>query len=673
MVRREATGSMHLFIRIFDYLWPFRRLFYLSVGCAVMVSLLWAVNLSVAFPIVKVLFENDSLHTYVDDQIAEYQAGIDLENAELRKLQPNQLEQQERIQKRLHLHAYNLWVSTWVRDRVMPFIPRDKFDTVMAILALLLAATVLKGVFIYLEELLVGSVVQLTVNSIRQACFRSALRLDFQSVSRLGPATLMSRMTNDIEQMTATIKIFGVTMIREPLKAFACTAVAFWVNWRLTLLTVTIVPILGYMFHRLGKLLREASHRTMQSMAQIYANISETFGASKVVIAFSGYRRHRKQFLEANRAYYDDCMRIVRIGSIIRPVTEIMAFLGLFVAMFPGTYLVLRNTKEMWGIQLANQPMEIAELSLLYVMLLGTLDPMRKLSGVFGHVKRGLAGTERVFELIDERSMISEPKSPRMMVRHQSTICLKNVSFRYDSADGDDTPRPLSLKDVNLEIKAGEVVAIVGGNGSGKSTLVSLLPRFMDPSEGAVLIDGVDIREVRTLELRRQIGLVTQETLLFNDTIYENIRYGNPDASRAQVEDAARQAHALPFISQLPEGFQTLVGEKGGKLSGGQRQRIALARAILRDPSILILDEATSAVDSASEEIIHRVLKQFAQGRTVFIISHVLNRTFLDLVSRIVVMDQGRIIASGTHDELMDSCPAYRALQLSHMPVRGAA
>jgi subfamily B ATP-binding cassette protein MsbA len=275
--------------------------------------------------------------------------------------------------------------------------------------------------------------------------------------------------------------------------------------------------------------------------------------------------------------------------------------------------------------------------------------------------------------MMDEKSILPEPKNPHMMVRHQTSITVKDVSFRYEGGEDGETQRPLSLKNVNLEFRFGEVIAVVGGNGSGKSTLVSLLPRFMDPVEGAVLIDGVDIREFRTYDLRKQIGLVTQETLLFNDTIYENIRYGNPEATREQVEDAARQAHALSFISQLPDGFETVVGERGGRLSGGQRQRIALARAIVRDPSILILDEATSAVDTASEEIIHRVLKQFASGRTVFIISHVLNRTFLDLVTRIVVMDQGRVVATGTHEELMMNCPSYRALQMSQMPMRDAA
>ena len=664
---------MQVYVRVAEYIWLFRRQFILSVICAVIVSMFWAVNLSIAFPIVKVLFENDSIHAYVASEIEKCETEIQKEGETLKLLSEDQVERQAVSQTRLSNARRSQVFAIWMQHNVLPWVPKDKFDTIIAILGILLIATLFKGLFTYFQELLVGIVVQLTVNSIRQACFRTALRLDYQTLHRIGESSLMARMTNDIEQMTATIRIFGVSMVREPLKAAGCIVVAFWINWRLTLLTVTVVPLLGYMFHRFGKLLREASHQSMQSMANIYNTISETFGASKIVMAFSGYRRHRKQFLKANRGYYEDSMKIVRLGSLIRPLTEIMGLAAMFAALGPGAYLVLRNTNEIWGIQLATRPMDIAELSMLYAMLLGTLDPVRRLSGCFTQIKRGMAGSERVFELIDEKSIIPEPRKPHVLVRHSSTILFQDLSFRYQSSVDEEQQRPLALKNVTLEVKFGEVVAVVGGNGSGKSTLISLLPRFIDPTQGLVQIDGVDIREFRTLDLRSQIGLVTQETMLFNDTIYENIRYGNPNATRAQIEDAARQAHAFPFITQLPDGFDTVVGDKGGKLSGGQRQRISLARAIVRDPAILILDEATSAVDSASEETIHKVLKQFATGRTVFIISHVLNRTFLDLVSRIVVMDQGRVIANGTHDELLKTCPAYRALQQSQISMREAA
>jgi subfamily B ATP-binding cassette protein MsbA len=366
-------------------------------------------------------------------------------------------------------------------------------------------------------------------------------------------------------------------------------------------------------------------------------------------------------------------MKIVKLGALVRPITEIMGVLSVFAALAPGAYLVLRNTDSILGIKLAAEPMGIAELATLYALLAGTLDPVRKLSGIFEQIKRGMAGSERVFDLIDEKSIVPEPKNPRMMIRHSTMISLQDVSFRYEGLEAEENQRPLALKGVSLDVRFGEVIAVVGGNGSGKSTLLSLLPRFMDPAQGRVLIDGVDIRELRTHDLRSQIGLVTQETLLFNDSIFENIRYGNTSATREMVLDAASQAQAAGFIKQLPDGFETVVGDKGGKLSGGQRQRIALARAILRDPSILILDEATSAVDSQSEEVIHSVLKKFAKNRTVFIISHVLNRTFLDLVTRIVVMDQGRIVATGGHEELMASCAAYRALNQSQLQIREAA
>jgi subfamily B ATP-binding cassette protein MsbA len=664
---------MQNFLRISSYILRYRKLVGLSILCAVIVSLFWAFNLSIAFPVVKVLFQNDSLHDFVDQEIALLQESIRRDTDALELVPVDQVKQRAKIQYQIGDESRQLLLLTKVRNSVLPYVPRDKFDTMAVILLVLLAATLLKGLFIYYQEMLVGSVVQLTVNAIRQDCFRAALKLDAQTLSNMGTSSLMSRMTNDIEQMTSAIKVFGVTLVREPLKAGACTALAFYVNWRLALLSVTMVPLLGLVFNFFGRRLRRASHRTMESMARIYDCIAETFGSARIVMAFSGFRKHRKKFLQANRDYYAGSMKIVRLGALSRPISEIMGVLGVFAALGPGAYLVLRQTDSILGIRLATAPMSIAELATLYALLAGTLDPVRRLSSVFEQIKRGMAGSDRVFSLIDQRTAVPEPRSPRVLIPHHSVISLRNVSFRYEGTDVEGSLRPLALRNVSLDVKFGEVVAVVGGNGSGKSTLLSLLPRFMDPVEGQILIDGVDIRELRTHDLRSQIGLVTQETFLFNDTIFENIRYGNPSATREMVIEAANRAQATCFISQMPDGFETVVGEKGGKLSGGQRQRIALARAIVRNPSILILDEATSAVDSQSEDVIHAVLKSFAVNRTVFIITHSLSSAFLDLVTRVVVMDHGQIVATGSYDELLRTAPAYsRLLQAETTHFRAA-
>lgn len=663
---------MQNFLRILSYVMRHRRLVAMSVMCAVGVSLFWTLNLSIVFPVVKVLFQNGSLHEYVDVEIAGLEGEIQEHSTNLEKIPARDLRQRARTQSRIGEASSTLLWLTRIQTWVLPWVPRDKFDTMASLLALLLVATVVKGVFIFFQDILVGSVVQLTVNAIRQDCFRAALKLDCQSLGRIGTPTLMARMTNDVEQMTLAIRLFGVTLVREPLKAAACTAAAFYVNWRLALLSVTMVPLLGLVFNYFGRRLRRASHRTMESMAKIYECMGETFGAARIVMAFSGFRKHRRQFFRANREYYDGSMKVVRLGALSRPVSEIMGVVGVFAALAPGAYLVLRETTSIWGIRLASAPMSIAELATLYALLAGTLDPMRKLSNVFEGIKRGLAGSDRVFALIDQKSIVPEPRSPRMMIPHQASISMKNINFRYAGDPDASGARPLALRNASLEVNFGEVVAVVGGNGSGKSTLLSLLPRFIDPTEGHVLIDGVDIRELRTRDLRSQIGLVTQETMLFNDTICANIQYGNPQATRQMVMDAARKAQAAEFIEQLPEGYDTPVGDRGGKLSGGQRQRIALARAIIRNPSILILDEATSAVDSRSEDVIHSVLKDFVVGRTVFIITHSLSAAFLDLVTRIVVMDQGCVIADGSCEEIRKSPEFSRLLQGEMSSVRAA-
>ena len=650
--------------RIGKYIWQYRFTFGLSIFFAIGIAACWCVNLSAVGPVVKILFENDSLQQFVDVQIAEANQQIVQETEFLALVDPDDLSKRAKVQARIADATRSLQTYTNLNAYVMPYVPTDKFNAIGLILIFVLVGTLVKCGFIYAQEMLVGSVMTLAANDIRRDCFRSALKLDLQTTSAIGTSGLLSRMTNDIQQLAVAINVFGTKLIREPLKAAACIGCAFYINWRLTLMAVMVVPLIGVFLAKFGRRLKKASKSAMESIETIYDSISETFDSFKIVSAFGGQRRQRRQFFKANRDFYNHTMKCVRANSLIRPTSELMGILVVMVAFAPGVYLVLRNTDNIMGVQLAPSAMSITELMTLYVLLAGVLDPVRKLSTVFGQMKQGMAGADRVFQLIDTQSIVKEPENPRTPTRHSKSITFDEICFRYMSSQRDEA-RPPALQDVSLTVNFGEVIAVVGSNGSGKSTLLNLLPRFMDPQSGSIQVDGIDIQEYRTNDLRSQIGLVSQETMLFDDSIYENIRFGNFAADRATIEEAARQAHAWNFISELPEGIDTQIGPGGGRLSGGQRQRISLARAIVRDPSILILDEATSAVDAQSEDLIHRVLKTFSKGRTVFIITHALSDTFLDLVDRIVVMDQGRLVAVGSHSELLQTCSLYQRLAQS--------
>jgi ATP-binding cassette, subfamily B, bacterial MsbA len=314
----------------------------------------------------------------------------------------------------------------------------------------------------------------------------------------------------------------------------------------------------------------------------------------------------------------------------------------------------MNRETRLLGIEMCTLPLSLSQLMMFFGLLAGASDPARRLTEVFGRFQRASAASDRVYQLLDREPSVWDPPQPKPLGRHRRELLLDHVSFRY-------TSQQLVLDDINLRIPFGETVAIVGPNGCGKSTLVNLISRFFDPVGGCVRLDGIDLRDVRLRDLRDQIGVVTQETLLFDDTVYNNIRYGCPHATREQVFEAAKQAHAHKFIEQkLDHGYDTVVGQGGGRLSGGQRQRIALARAILRDPSILILDEATSQIDLESEQLIHKVLEQFIRHRTTVIVTHRL--ATLALANRIVVLDGGRVADLGSHDQLLDRSDLYRRL-----------
>jgi subfamily B ATP-binding cassette protein MsbA len=652
--------------RLLPYAWKYRRQLALSVVLASVVAVLWGLNLSVTFPLVKVLLEGQSLHEYVDGRIDELDVEIEKHEAWLQNLGEEQHQTTARVQQKLSSANRSLAVFTNVQKWILPHLSDDRFKTFAMLLGLLFVVALIKGVFSWTQEVLVGSVVQRCVMRIRKDAFRHILRLDTQTMNAAGGNDLLARLTNDSETLVNGLGVLSVRLIREPLKAAACVGFAFALNWRLTLLAVLVVPLLITAFQHYGGSLKRASRRRLESMSRMYKLLSETFAAFKVVTAFSSANRHRRQFHDENKVYYREYMKVVRVGALMSPTTELVGMVAVFMALLPAAYLVLGGGTSIWGIKLANAPLDVADLSVLYALLAGTLDPIRKLSGIFKHLKASAAACERIFGVMDIHTQVEDAESPRCLPDKLSSIRFENVGFSYQSRKNATKPSSPVLRDISLSVRKDEVVAVIGTNGSGKSTLINMLPRFFDATEGSVLFDEIDIRNVRLRDLRNRIGLVTQETLLFDTTIYNNILYGRTDATDEEVRQAAEQAHVTQFLGQFPDGFDTIVGEHGQTLSGGQRQRIALARAILCDPEILILDEATSAIDHHSEQLIHRALQKFCQGRTVFIISHVLSQTFVDLVTRVIVLDDGVVIGDGTHDDLIGSCDRYRSLCQLH-------
>lgn len=398
-----------------------------------------------------------------------------------------------------------------------------------------------------------------------------------------------------------------------------------------------------------------------ERMSKLYKVLEETLEGIKVVIGYGRAERHHTLFHREYKDYMHKALRVVRIDAIARPTTEVLVMLAMFAAILPAAYLVLNDRTSIWGIKLAADKFDMAQLVVLYSLLAGCLDPCRKMTVIYSRLKRSACSVDRIFELLDLQSRICDPVEPQPLARHHKSIEFDNVCFSYPARNAS-AHRGQVLNNLSLKVHAGEVVAIVGQNGCGKSTLLNLLPRFYDVDSGEIRVDGIGIKDTSLSALRSQFAIVTQETLLFEGTIAENIAYGGNHATDAEVLAAATQAYVLPICEKLPNGIHSRIGEKGRELSGGQRQRVALARAIVRNPAVLILDEATSAADNESADLIHQALQEFSKERTVLMITHSMTPRLLEFVTRIVVLDEGRVLAEGAHPDLIENCAVYRRL-----------
>ncbi len=667
---------MKNFSRVLRLALRHRMTFVFSLVCALGVAVLWGGNIGMIYPFMEVTFENDSLSNWVGNQIdgsqkvvAEKEANLTRFEKELDTTKPNNRDKIESQISLAHqrIKAEQWWI--WALDHVKPYVdrymPDTPFKTIGVLIGVLLFGTVLKDLFLIGNNILVARLAQMATFNLRKTFYRRTLRMDLASFNNQGTSDLMSRFTYDMEAVNEGVTILFGKLVREPLKGIACLIGAGYICWRLLLLSLIVAPIAGLLVNWLAKSLKRANRRAMEGMAQLYNSLEETFRGVKVVKAFAMEPRERWRFHQHCKEFYRKSMRIARYDSLTRPITEVMGIAIISIAILVGAYLVLNEQTHLFGFRMTDRPLTLALVLAFFGFLSGAADPLRKLSDIFTKLQRAAAACDRIYAMLDREPGVQDPQSPQELGRHHKELAFDGVEFAYQHGD------PV-LKGIQLDVRAGETIALVGPNGCGKSTLANLIPRFADPTKGQIRIDGIPLEEVRLRELRGQIGLVSQETLLFDDTVLENIRYGRPSATREEVIEAARQAQAHLFIeSDLADGYETTVGPGGCRLSGGQRQRIALARAVLNDPSILILDEATSQVDLKSEQLIQQVLEDFVRDRTTIIVTHRL--AALALADRTVVMEAGRILDVGTHQELIGRCELYQRLYQIHFEDKQAA
>lgn len=676
---RPRPELMRNFLRSLKHSWPYRYRLAASVACALIVAALWSLNLSAIYPVLKILSTDKNLHQWVDDEIAAHQKELD-DPARKQKLKtlkdelaiaqanPNHTDRENVIRRDTRdiaaiegeLEYYGVWVYRYqlLKSQVIRLLPTDRFQTFLWIMVAVVIGVAVKGVFEFIQESLVGNVTNRTLFDLRNRFFRRAIHQDVRQLTTTSTPEIMARLTNDMEQVGQGIKILYGRMIAEPLRAVACLIVACIISWQLTLVFVVTVPLAMFTLLRVSKMMRRAAKKVLERMSAIYKIVRETFDGIRAVKGFTREPHERQKFRKATEDYYRKAMRVIHIDAFANPMIELLGVIAVGLALAAGTYLVVSGQTHIFGMRMSSQPLGFATLLQLYAFLAAIADPIRKLSSVYTKLQSAEAASNRVFELYDRMpSVTANPDGPRILGVSRG-IEFRNVCFSYNP--GSDNP---TLDHVCLTVKPGETIALVGPNGCGKTTLLGLLPRYFDPDFGAVLIDGVNIRAAHLRTLRKRIGVVTQDTQLFDDTIAENIGYGKKGATREQIIEAAKQAGAHEFIERLPDGYDTRIGEAGNEKSGGERQKIALARAFLRDPEILILDEFTSQIDPKSEAEIQAALRQFVKGRTTFFITHKLNT--VDLADRIVVMDAGKVADIGTHPELLARCELYQRMHES--------
>jgi len=516
----------------------------------------------------------------------------------------------------------------------------EPLKVLYVLLIVMPVALVIRAIFEFMQSYSMSDVGQKVIRDVRNMVYDKlhSLSLDYFTQKRSGE--LVSRITNDVKLIENAVSYALTDLVYQSFQVISFALLTFLINWKMALISIVVLPMVMIPVIAVGKMLRKLSKRSQEKMADINSLLVENFTGVRIVRAFCAEARELERFKRQNHDYYKIAMKSIKRMLILGNVTELI---GVAMALFIIYYS---------GRQVMEGALSFGAFALFMAALLSLIKPFKKLSQVSSIMQQAVAASSRIYEVLDTPPSIKEDPNALELADFKNDIVFEDVWFRYAEQD--------ILKGVSMRVKKGSVLAVVGPSGTGKTTLVDLVPRFYDPRAGRIMIDGIDIKKLKLCSLRRLIGIVTQETILFNDTIKNNILYGKPEASEQQIEEAAKSAYAHDFIKYLPQGYDTIIGDRGTKLSGGERQRIAIARALLKNPPILILDEATSQLDTESERIVQEALNKLITGRTTLVIAHRLST--VKGAGLIVVLDKGRIVEQGSHQELLSKGGLYQKL-----------